>query len=84
MLEIELLGYEDLPKSITDETPNNGHGREYANYLVIWYKGHIVSVHSDAVKPEDATLNRDFSWVQDEIEKAYGLGCDDGYKLGGK
>lgn len=77
MFSVEMLRYEELPKSITDGMSNNGCGKKYASYLVIWHHGHIIGVYSDAMEIEDARFCRDLDWIQDEIKKAYELGLSD-------
>lgn len=78
--KVELVGYEDLTKEQQIQQPNNGNGREYANYIKVTHNGKVIDILSDAVEPEDATFIRDFSDVVDMIREAYQLGFEDGKK----
>lgn len=78
MFEVDILQYSELPDEIKEDQPNNGVGKEYANYIVINHSGVIKYVLSDAAEPEDASYSRDFGNVTSAIEQAYELGLSDG------
>lgn len=78
MLKVEILQYEDLSEEEKYNQPNNGNGKEDANYVVMSHNGEIVDIISDAVESEDATFSRDFHKVIGAIEMAYKLGKEDG------
>ena len=76
-MRIEQLSYNDLPiwaKDLSSAFPDNGHGREYAEYLIVYENGEFSQMFSDAMEPEDATFSRDLSWVKDAILEAYEAG----------
>ena len=76
-MRIEQVSYNDLPtwaKELSIAFPDNGHGRENANYLIVWEDGQFIEMFSDAMEPEDATFSRDLSWVKDAILEAYEAG----------
>lgn len=79
MLKVELVNYEDLSENEQAYQPDNGNGKEYANYIKMTSDGELITILSDAVEPEDATFTRDFSEVLDAIKKAYEIGKVDGY-----
>lgn len=84
MLKVELLRYENLTEEEREIVPNNGHGKEYANYVKVSDGGRTIALLSDAVEPEDATFRRDFRIVADVIKDAYRLGIQHGKRIGGK
>jgi hypothetical protein len=77
MLDVKILRFKDIPEELRNEAPNNGGGKEWANYLTIWHDGNFVSYVSDAMEPEDAKFTRDLSEVKDMIRKAYEFGLAD-------
>ena len=63
--EIKLFDYDNLPQEINrDFLSNNGCGKEYANYLVLYLNGKVYSYESDAIEPEDKTFTRDLNFIQ--------------------
>lgn len=63
--EIKLFDYDTLPAEIEkDFLSNNGCGKEYANYLVLYRNGEVFSYESDAIEPEDKTFTRDLNFIQ--------------------
>lgn len=81
MLKVNRVYFEDLTEEEQEIQPDNGSGKEYANYIKITDGTETIMILSDAVEPEDATFSRDFSDVVDAIEKAYKIGLRDGKKL---
>ena len=81
MLKVNLVSFEDLTEEEKEIQPNNGCGKEYANYIKITDGYKTVMILSDAVEPEDARFSRDFRDFVDAIEKAYKIGIRDGKKL---
>lgn len=73
MFKIELVDYEDLTEDQREIVPNNGCGKEMANYLKMTC-GNDSIIISDAVEPEDATFRRDFNEVINMVEQAYEFG----------
>ncbi|KYC67198.1 hypothetical protein [Heyndrickxia coagulans] len=81
MLKVNLVSFEDLTEEEKEIQPNNGCGKEYANYIKITDGYKTVMILSDAVEPEDARFSRDFRDFVDAIEEAYKIGIRDGKKL---
>lgn len=78
MIKVKLVSYDMLPDEIEkDYLPNNGGGKEYANYILIYHNDDLISYESDAMEPEDAVFYRDLYWIQEAIEQAYELGRED-------
>ena len=77
MLEIKILCFNDLSDTEKECVPNNGHGKEYSNYLKIIHNNEIISIESDAMEPEDATFGRDLNWIADMLQRCYDLGVED-------
>ena len=82
-MRIANLYWTDLPDELKDiADSNNGSGKEYASYLVLYdAQGQFIEMFSDAMEPEDATFYRDLSWIEDAILEAYQRGIDDANKL---
>ncbi len=78
MLDIKIVQYEDLTQEDRKYQPNNGAGKEYANYLLILYNNESIFLHSDAMEPEDASFNRDLDWILTALQLCYDLGKKDG------
>lgn len=83
MLKVELLEYDDLTKDEQEIQPNNGIGKEDANYVKVTSSGNTVAILSDAIEPEDATFRRDFYGVILVIKTAYETGVKHGKIIGG-
>lgn len=81
MLKVNIVPFYELTEEEQKFQPNNGCGKEYANYIKITDGSKTVMILSDAVEPKDATFSRDFSDVVDAIEEAYKIGLRDGKKL---
>ena len=67
--KVSIVNYDQLTKEDQEGVPDNGSGKEYANYIVIEDKDGR-RVYSDAMEPEDATFNRDLSWITTELMKS--------------
>ena len=76
--EVKLVNYDALNQKEKERQPNNGCGREAANYLRILYNGQTISIFSDAMEPEDARFTRDLFWIAGELILAYEQGRKDG------
>ena len=74
LLVIEQVSFEELTPEQQEYQPDNGCGKEFADYLIIKYKGAIIRIESDAMESEDVRFCRDLSWIKDAIEQAYELG----------
>jgi len=71
-MKIDTPTYFELTPAQQASVPNNGCGKECANYIRIdWGDRTSIDVFSDAMEPEDATFSRDLSWVIAAITKAY-------------
>ncbi|SDM18056.1 hypothetical protein [Bacillus sp. OK048] len=81
MLKVNLISFEDLTQQEQEDQPDNGPGKEYANYIKITDSANTLLILSDAVEPEDATFRRDFKGVVRAIEQAYKIGLRDGKKF---
>ena len=81
ILKVNLVSYEDLTDEEKKFQPNNGCGKEWANYIKVSDGADTVMILSDAAEPEDATFTRDFKGVVEAIERAYKIGLRDGKKL---
>ena len=79
-LTVEILDYDQLTEEAQRRQPNNGAGKEYAEYLHIRHNGETVGLYSSAMEPEDVLFCRDLSWVVSAICEAYSLGLKDGSK----
>jgi hypothetical protein len=80
---VEVVSYDELPKEIEkDGLSNNGRGREYARYLLIWHGNELVEWYSDAMEPEDVSFYRDLDWITSALERAYEQGVEDGILKG--
>tara|TARA_B100000700_G_scaffold71271_1_gene79234 strand:- start:3500 stop:3760 length:261 start_codon:yes stop_codon:yes gene_type:complete len=80
MYKVETLNYDELPENWKDCVPDDGCGKDAANYIVIYYDGEIMKVESDAIESEDFNYARDLDWIAFELESAYNLGFRDGKK----
>lgn len=80
MLNVDIVRFEDLTEDEKEMQPDNGCGKEYANYIKLTNESKTVMILSDAVEPEDATFSRDFSEVLEAIKIAYNTGLSDGLK----
>ena len=78
-MKVTIVEYEDLPEDVRYSQPDNGCGKEDANYLKIEIPGVSVYYQSDAMEPEDATFTRDLSWIVDELHRAYVAGMLDAW-----
>lgn len=77
-LSVEMVNYEGLPDEIEKEgLSDNGAGKEYATYLLIWHNKKLLECQSDAMEPEDARFSRDLNWIASAIERAYDQGKTD-------
>lgn len=72
-MKVTIVEYEDLPVLIRKSMPNNGPGREWANYLRVEHAG-TMRYYSDAMESEDARFTRDLGWIKGAIEEAYRAG----------
>lgn len=70
MFQVTIVSYEDLSKQQQELQPDNGVGKEDANYIRVKYDN-VEIIFSDAVEPEDATFRRDFNGIVRLIEDAY-------------
>jgi len=77
MLKVELINFDDLTEDEKEIVPNNGRGKEFANYIKISDNGKLIALLSDAVEPEDATFRRDFNFVS-TFEAVYKIGIEHG------
>lgn len=77
MLETNIVNFEDLAEAEKRDLPNNGPGKEYANYLKITHGGNVEAIYSDAMEPEDCGFIRDLSWIEGAIMSAYERGKED-------
>lgn len=81
MLKVNVVSFQELTKEEQELQPNNGCGKECANYIKMTDGSETVMILSDAVEPEDATFSRDFSNVVSAIKKAYKIGIRDGKRF---
>jgi hypothetical protein len=81
MLKVNLVNFDDLTEEEKKYQPDNGNGKDCANYIKITHNGKTLDIMSDAVEPEDRTFARDFGDVIHAIELAYQKGLEDGKKL---
>jgi hypothetical protein len=77
MLEVKVIHFDDLTEEEQSMQPNNGQGKEYANYVKLIHNSETIMILSDAIEPEDASFERDLSDVVYAIRKAYELGLKD-------
>ena len=76
-LSVRMVTYDNLTDVERDGVSNNGGGAEWASYIRVEHNGETTRLVSDAIEPEDATFNRDLSWVVGAIRQAYELGRAD-------
>ncbi|UAT29541.1 hypothetical protein K7T73_13125 [Bacillus badius] len=81
MLHVNLVSFEDLTDEEKEIQPNNGWGKECANYIKITDRTETVMILSDSFEPEDGTFTRDLCYVVDAIKEAYKIGLRDGRKI---
>lgn len=68
---VKIYRYSNLPDWVNkDNLPNNGSGKEYAQYLIIDRPERRV-IYSTANEPEDNLFSRDLSWIMIELSLAY-------------
>ena len=72
-MKIEILSYDDLTDVQKEDMPNNGAGKECATYIKISDGHFLVALLSDAMEPEDATFDRDLSWIAPLLKIVYDL-----------
>lgn len=48
--------------------------RDYGMVLRVTHNGKVLIEEADTMEPEDASFNRDLSWIKSAIELAYKLG----------
>ena len=72
-MKIEYVRFDDLTDEEKEVQPNNGSGKEYANYLKVTNNGETILLKSDAMEPEDCTFSRDLNWIAAALKTCYGL-----------
>jgi len=77
MFEVTRPNFEELQEDEKKKVSNNGSGKEYAGYIKVIHNNKTILLQSDAMEREDAIFDRDLSWIQEIIEKAYKLGKDE-------
>jgi len=78
---VERVYYDGLPKEIERiGLPDNGAGKEYASYILVWYGDELVEWYSDAMEREDATFWRDLDWIVPALKRAYERGVENGHQ----
>ena len=80
MIKVKMVSYEELPIEVKEfemYLPNNGSGKEYATYLLVYHNDKLIRYESDAMEPEDVQFHRDLSWIEDAIVEAYNLGINE-------
>jgi hypothetical protein len=78
MLKVERLRFDDLSDDEKEMQPDNGSGKDYANYLKVTHDGKVLSIQSDAMEPEDCSFSRDLKWIEGVLKACYELGVSDG------
>ena len=73
--KVSIVRFDDLTEEEQEWQPNNGSGKDCAQYLKIEYKGETIAIESDAMEPEDVRFSRDLKWIKSALEKAYELGA---------
>jgi hypothetical protein len=80
-MKISILSYDELPKEIDrNGLSDNGCGKEYASYILMYHNGKLLNIKSDAMETEDTKFYRDLSWIKYWLEEAYNLGLKKGEK----
>lgn len=77
MVDIKVLGYNDLTEEEKESVSNNGSGKEYAGYIKIIHNDHTEFLESDAMEPEDAIFCRDLHWIIKALKRCYELGREE-------
>jgi len=73
-MKARLLFWEDLTEEEMLSVPDNGCGKEYANYLEVDFGNGDTELYSDAMESEDATFTRDLDWIIGLVERAFEAG----------
>ena len=73
-MKVSTMSYDELPEDVKEEQPDNGSGKEYANYIKVEIEGEVDKYYSDAMEPEDASFSRDLSWIVGALMEAYQAG----------
>jgi len=82
---VERVYYDDLPKEIEKiGLSNNGRGKEWSSYILIWCEDELIEWYSDAMEPEDASFWRDLDWIAPALKRAYERGLEDGEEFRSK
>jgi hypothetical protein len=81
-MKISIETYDELSPDERESAPQNGCGKEYANYLRIRHDGETILIESDAMESEDATFTRDLSWIVEAFKHIYSLGYEKGFENG--
>jgi hypothetical protein len=68
-MKIKVIGFDNLTEDQKINVPDNGSGKEWANYIHIEWDDGTESLFSDAMQPEDASFSRDLSWVPEVIAR---------------
>ena len=75
--KVQLQEFSQLSDAEKMGAPNNGNGKEWANYVRVTHNGKTLYLESDAIEPEDKSFYRDLNWVVDAIRRAYEIGRAD-------
>jgi hypothetical protein len=78
VLIVKKLRFSDLSEEEKRSIPDNGCGKEEANYIKVQEDGNLLYLESDAMEPEDATFSRDLNWIVGAIRAAYQIGKSEG------
>lgn len=76
MITIETVNAQDLPLELQEEC--GVEDWDYENYLIVKRGEVTIFIQSDYMEPEDASFNRDLSWVPVLLQKMYDEGLYDG------
>jgi hypothetical protein len=74
MIKVTIESFADLSQEEQQRAPNNGVGKQWANYLRVTHDGDTLLLRSDAMEPEDATFTRDLDWVATWMKTLYEIG----------
>lgn len=62
-LTVEILDFGQLNDEAKEGVPDNGSGKEYANYIHVRLGDETLYLESDACEPEDANFYGDMNWI---------------------
>jgi len=76
--EVSILDFKELPANLIEEYELAEDDFNWRAYILVTHNDEVILFRHDSMEPEDATFNRDLSWIAGAIQNAYELGLKDG------